>query len=173
MAQTLFTAATMTETLVRVVNLAVTTVDGCDYAGLLFPDSTNVVYQVHTNAVVPVIDGLQHRTNKGPAIDAIAHRMVFYSGDLSTDLRWPHFSSSAAALGIRSVLALPLTADAQFGAVNLYARSPSAWGVVDRARAAILAALAGFAFSVAHSHDDELHRADNFQTALPSRGDHR
>jgi len=49
------------------------------------------------------------------------------------------------------VLALPLSADAQFGALNLYAIYPVAFGVVDRARAAILVSMASLALSVAYS----------------------
>jgi len=72
-------------------------------------------------------------------------------------------------LGIRSVLALPLTANSQLGALNLYARYPGVFGVFDRARAALLASLAGLALSVAHSHEDEERRADNLHGALVSR----
>ena len=55
------------------------------------------------------------------------------------------------------------------GALNLYARYPSAFGVVDRAKATILVSMAGLALSVAHSHEDEERRAANFQAALSSR----
>ena len=66
---------------------------------------------------------------------------------------------------------MPLSADAQIGALNLYARYPSAFGVVDRAKAAILASMAGLALSIAQSHEDEERRAAELQTALSSRDD--
>ncbi len=81
----------------------------------------------------------------------------------------PSFSQLAAGTGIRSVLSLPLTSGGQLGALNLYACFPVAFGVVDRARAAILASLAGLAYSVAHSHEDEDRRALSLHTALSTR----
>jgi GAF domain-containing protein len=76
--------------------------------------------------------------------------MVFYAEDLRSDLRWPTFAPLADAVGIRSMLALPLSADARLGALNLYARFPIAFGVVDRAQAAILASLSSLALTMAH-----------------------
>jgi len=124
---------------------------------------------VHTDPIVVEVDALQQQTGEGPCLDAIAKRTVFHSDDLETELRWVHFAPQATRVGIRSVLALPLTANSQLGALNLYARYPGVFGVYDRARAAILASLAGLALSVAHSHEDEDRRADNLHAALASR----
>jgi AmiR/NasT family two-component response regulator len=44
-----------------------------------------------------------------------------------------------------------------------------AFGVIDRAKATILASLASLALSVAHSHEDEERRAAAFHSALASR----
>jgi hypothetical protein len=67
------------------------------------------------------------------------------------------------------VLALPLSAYAERGALNLYARYPSAFGVVDRAKAAMLVSMVSLALSVAHSHEDGERRAANLHGALSSR----
>jgi len=60
---------------------------------------------------------------------------------------WPAFGPEATAAGIRSVLAVPLAASGVVGALNLYARYPAAFGVVDRARHSLhhhpICALAG------------------------------
>jgi GAF domain-containing protein len=169
MAQVLFTAGTVTDTLSSVVDLAVATIDGCDFAGIFLLDGVVVTTPAHTDPFVIAIDALQQSLAEGPCMDAIAHRMVFYAEDLSSDLRWPQFSPQGAAAGIRSVLALPLSADARHGAVNLYARLPIAFGVVDRAKAAILASLASLALSAALSHEDEERRALSLQAALRTR----
>jgi AmiR/NasT family two-component response regulator len=95
--------------------------------------------------------------------------MIFYADDLDNDLRWPRFAPQASAAGMRSMLALPLTAYGLHGALNLYARYPAAFGVVDRAKATILASLAGLALSAAHSHEDEERRADSLHVALSTR----
>jgi hypothetical protein len=168
-AQILFTAGSVTDTLASVVDLAVATIDGCDYAGVFLVDGNRVTTPVHTDPTVIEVDALQHQGGEGPCLDAIAQRTVFYAEDLSTDQRWPQFAQRAAAAGIRSALALPLSADAQLGAVNLYARFPIAFGVMDRAKAAILVSLASLALTVANSHEDEVRRSLTFQTALSSR----
>jgi hypothetical protein len=124
---------------------------------------------VHTDPIVLEVDALQQQTNEGPCLDAIAHRLIFYADDLSKDLRWLHFAPLATRAGIRSVLALPLSADTDRGALNLYARYPSAFGVVDRAKAALLVSMANLALSVAHSHEDGERRAANLHAGLSSR----
>jgi GAF domain-containing protein len=169
MARVLFTAGSVTQTLSSVVELAVATIEGCDFAGLLLVEGDVVTTPVHTDPVVAQIDALQHRTGEGPCLDALAYRLIFYADDLSRDLRWLHFAPLAADAGIRSVLALPLSSDSQFGVLNLYSRYPAAFGVDGRAKAAILVSLASLALSIAHSHEDEERRAANFHAALGSR----
>lgn len=168
-AKTLFAAGPVTATLASVVELAVSTIDGCDFAGLFLIDGDTVTTPVHTDPIVVEIDALQHSTGEGPCLDAIAYRLIFYADDLERDLRWLHFAPQASKAGIRSVLALPLSANAQLGALNLYARFPLAFGVVDRAKAAILASMASIALSVAYSHEDEERRTENLHVALSSR----
>jgi GAF domain-containing protein len=168
-ARTLFSAGSVTDTLASVVELAVSTIEGCDFAGLFLLDAGLVTTPVHTDPIVAVVDSLQQQTGEGPCLDAITHRLIFYADDLGRDLRWLHFAPQATKVGIRSVLALPLSVDAQLGALNLYARYPIAFGVVDRAKAAILASLASLALSVAQSHEDEERREFNLHAALASR----
>jgi hypothetical protein len=168
-ARALFSAGSVTDTLASVVQSAVATIDGCDFAGVFLLDGDVITTSAHTESIVIEADALQHATGEGPCLDAIAHRSVFYAEDLVGELRWPNFSPQAVDVGIRSVLALPLSGDVTFGAVNLYAALPIAFGVIDRAKASILASLANFALTVAHSHEDEERRALNFQAALSSR----
>lgn len=168
-ARILFSAGSVNETLTSVVHLAVETIEGCDFAGLFLLDDSVVSTPVHTDPLVVEIDALQHQAGEGPCLDAITLRLTFYGEDLARDLRWLHFAPQAVQAGIRSVLALPLSSDAQLGALNLYARYPAAFGVVDRAKAAILVSLASLALSVAHSHENEERRAVNLQAALTSR----
>jgi transcriptional regulator with GAF, ATPase, and Fis domain len=168
-AKTLFAAGDVTSTLESVIDLAVSTIDGCDYAGIFLIDGQTVTTPVHTDEIVVTIDALQHSTGEGPCLDAIAHRLIYYVDDLERDQRWLHFSPKASQAGIRSVLALPLSANAKLGALNLYALYPIAFGVIDRARAAILASMASLALSVAYTHEDSERRAENLHAALASR----
>ena len=169
MARILFSARNVTETLAQVVKLAVTTIEGCDFAGLSLVENEEVTTPIHSDPMASEIDNLQYKANEGPCLDAIAHRLIFYADDLGRDPRWPQFGPLAEAVGIRSVLALPLSAGGSMGALNLYARYPAAFGVVDRANGVILATLAGLSISAAHAHEDEERRATNFTNALGTR----
>jgi GAF domain-containing protein len=168
-AQTLFAAGSVIDTLDSVVTTAVASIDGCDWAGIFLFDGDVVVTPAYTDPIVMEADSLQHISGEGPCLDAIAQRLVFYAEDLSSDPRWPGFASRAAALGIRCALALPLSSEGHRGAVNLYARLPNAFEVVDRAKAVILSSLASLALTVAYSHEDEERRAAGFAAALRTR----
>jgi hypothetical protein len=168
-AQILFSAGGVIETLDSVVNTAVATIEGCDWAGIFLFDGDVVVTPAYTDPIVTETDSLQHLSGEGPCLDAITHRLAFYGEDLSIDTRWPGFASRAAEIGIRSALALPLSSDAHPGALNLYARFPSAFGVMDRAKAVVLSSLASLALSAAYSHEDEERRAAGLAAALRTR----
>jgi GAF domain-containing protein len=168
-AQILFSAGSVHDTLEQVVALAVHTIEGCDFAGLFLLEGGVVVTPVHTAQVVEEIDTLQRESGQGPCLDAIAKRAMVYGDDLQSDDRWASFGPAAAGRGIRSALALPLTTNDTIGAINLYARYPAAFGVVDRAKGVILASLASVALNAAHSFEDEERRIENLHSALSSR----
>jgi hypothetical protein len=67
------------------------------------------------------------------------------------------------------VLALQLFGNSALGALNLYARYPNAFGVIDRGKALVLAAFAGFAISSAREHEDERRQIDTLKTSLATR----
>jgi ANTAR domain-containing protein/GAF domain-containing protein len=165
----LFSAGGVPDTLTEVAQVAVATIEGCDAAGIFWMADGTVTTPVHTDPVVAEVDALQHRTGEGPCLDAIAQGAVFYAGDLGNDPRWPRFGPEATAMGMRSLLALPLLAGDAVGALNLYARYPDAFGVIDRARGLLLGAVAALAFSTARTHEDEERRAANLHVALATR----
>jgi hypothetical protein len=169
-AQGLFQAGGVELTLRAIVDLAVATIEGCDFAGLFVIKAGRVTTPVHTAPVVAELDDLQIRGNQGPCLDCMARGTALYAEDLADDDRWPDFGPQAAAAGARSLLALCLLNDGVVaGALNLYARYPLAFGAVDRARGLVLAGLAGLALSVAEAHEEEVRRAENLRQALITR----
>lgn len=168
-ARTLFAAGNVSDTLQRVVDLSVETIDGCDFAGIFAVDKAVVTTPVRTHPIVIEIDELQHRCGEGPCLDAVAQRRTFYGADLAEDARWPSFGPQAAAAGIRSVLAFALFEAGMRGALNLYARYPQAFGAVDRANGQIFATLSDLALKLAAAHEDEMRRAVNLQHAMVTR----
>ena len=171
MAQTvsLFSAGGVQETLDQVVGLAVSTIDGCEFAGIFLMQGEAVTTPVCTDSLVTEIDALQHASGEGPCLDALSGSGPFYAEDLGDDVRWPNFGPEAVAQGMRSLLALPLHLNGAPGALNLYARDPMAFSAVDQGRGILLASLAGLAFTAAQSHEDEERKALQLQTALATR----
>jgi len=168
-ARILFSARGVTETLGRVVELAVETVEGCDFAGLMLIEGGVVATPVFTDPMVGEIDDIQREYGEGPCLNAVSDRIVTYADDLERERRWPRFSPRAVDAGIRSVLALPFSGDEQRGALNLYSRYPAAFGVVDRGKAVVLASLATLALFAAHTYEFEERRVENLHAALHTR----
>ena len=168
-ARVLFSAGTVADTLQRVIELAVDTIEGCDFAGIFLLEGDAVTTPVHTDPMVIKVDALQHRYRQGPCLDVVADDSTLYVNDLAGDSRWPLYAPAATAAGVRSILALSLSAEGTKGALNLYARYPQAFGVIDRAKGLLLAGLAGQALSTARAHDEEAQRLDNLQGALFTR----
>ncbi len=67
---TLLTAGSVRDTLGRVVELAVTTIEGCDFAGIFVLDEGTVATPVYTDQVVTDLDDLQRQAGEGPCLDA-------------------------------------------------------------------------------------------------------
>jgi hypothetical protein len=168
-ARVLFAAGSLEETLTQVVGLAIHIVDACEFAGIFLLERDGAVDVASTHRLVGELDALQRRLGEGPSLDAVEHGLTFYADELGEDQRWSDFGPAAATQGVRSVFALPVRGEATLGALTLYAGYPQAFGVIDRAKALLLAALAGIATSAARSHDDEASRADNLHAALVTR----
>jgi hypothetical protein len=168
-ARSLFSVGSVLEVSTKAVELAVANIEGCDFAGLFLMEGDVVNTPVSTDSIVAAIDALQHQTVEGPCLDAVTRGLIFYSHDLGSDLRWTYFAPQATRAGIRSQMAVPLTADRQHAVLNLCARRPNAFGVLDRAKATMLATLTSLARRVAQSHEDDRRRSAGFRNALASR----
>jgi hypothetical protein len=168
-AQRLFLAGGVELTLQAVVDLALTSIEGCDFSGIFILRAGRVITPALTCPVVAELDALQLRLGEGPGLDAMAERTTFYAEDLNGDPRWPTFGPQAAGAGVRSLLALCLAGDGTMGALNLYARYPLAFGALDRARGVVLAGLAGLALGLAEAHEKQVRRAENLRQALVTR----
>jgi hypothetical protein len=165
----LFAANSVQEALDQVVELAVSTIEGCDYAGIFLMEGEAVTTPVCSDPIVIQFDALQHSAGEGPCLDALSGHSAVYAEDLADDSRWAVFGPEAATKGTRSLLALPLDFNGAPAALNLYARYPSAFGVIDRGRGLLLAALGGLAFTTASAHEEEERKATQLHAALATR----
>jgi GAF domain-containing protein len=168
-ANAVLSGSTLEETLQQVVSTAVSTMDGCDSAGVFVVDGHSVRSVAYTSDAVVELDTLQDALGEGPCLDAASSAAVVYVTDLSEDERYPEFRSASTTADIRTVLACPLASDGMRGALSLYARLPNAFGATDRAKGTILAALAGAAIASTARRADLQSQNVNLQAALVSR----
>ncbi len=142
-------------TLAKIVELAVSTVDGCDHAGVTLVEERTVRTPAASDDVPRLVDTVQYETGEGPCLDAIRKHEVFQTDDLLREVRWPNFSRRAAEeSGVASMLCFRLFVEADtMGALNMYSRNKGAFDAEDRAVGSIFAAHAAVALSAARQQD--------------------
>ncbi len=162
--RSLFAEPDLRDTLQRIVELAVVTIPGCDYAGVSLIERRAKVYTpVSTDDVVRRSDALQYELREGPALDSIWSTDYVYLPDLRKSQRWPRFAEAAAQLPIGSLLTFRLfTAQETLGALSLYARATQAFHEQDHDVGVIFSAQAASALAATR-------RITNLNRALDTR----
>jgi GAF domain-containing protein len=125
---------------------------GCTHGGVVLARRGGLAGTAAvTDPVVEQADQLQVEHGEGPAVTAIADGAdSVYVADTRIDQRWPAWSPKAAALGLRSVLALRLHASGiTLGVLELFHTEPAGFDTDDDAVAHILARHASIAVAVA------------------------
>jgi hypothetical protein len=171
-ARTLGAGPTVDVTLGRIVPAAIESIDACEPAGIFLLEGEEIRTVAASDSLVEQVDTLQQETGEGPCLDAVRSGVPYdLVDDLRQDAAYPLFGPRAAALGIRSVLALRLLTDHRIGALNLYAELPRAFSVLDRAKAVLLASHASVALDAAEARAHDADTSDrNLHAALASRG---
>ena len=148
-ARTLLAEETLPATLTKICALAVSTIDGCDHAGITVVHKRELSTQGATDDVPVRVDALQYETNGGPCVDAIREHEVFQADDLAHDERWPEFARrTVAETGVHSMLSFRLFAEADtMGALNLYSKETNAFDDAAREVGSVFAAHAAVAMS--------------------------
>lgn len=121
--------------------------------------------------IATVADEAQYTEQQGPCLLALASGEEVVIDDLSTEQRFGNYPGKAEALGLRSVVALPMMPgnDATLGALNLYAAEPGVFtdGTLTRARA--LASAAAGAVEVARRIVEQAQLNQDLRAAMASR----
>lgn len=118
----------LTDLLTRVAELAAAAIPGADGAGLTLLEQSHSDTIVASAPFVADVDAIQYGIGEGPCITAAREGRTVRSGSLSADAQWPRFGPRVAALGVHSVLSLPLLApDRVVGAMNVFAHQPNAF----------------------------------------------
>ena len=124
-----------------------------------------------TNDTAQALDDAQYAAREGPCLTAAQENRVVRIEDIETDERWPMFSASARANGIRSSLSVPI-------AVVTTARSPGStsmatsiggFGEADEQLCQAFAAQASVVVSNAQSYWGVFELSENLSKAMETR----
>jgi transcriptional regulator with GAF, ATPase, and Fis domain len=130
-----------------------------------------------SDPVAAQVDEVQYKLDDGPCLHAMRDGHTVRIEDTTTrtidtgvEARWPEFEERAASHGIRSCLALPLIADGRsIGAINLYARTASAFGAAEARRAENFAENASGALTLALRLSSHVLLIEQLRSSLSSR----
>lgn len=141
------------ETVDAVVQFALQALN-CSYAGVaLYTRGGQPEVPAVTDPVVAEIYQFQMRGEDGPLFATMRDRATVLVRDTTTDTRWPDWATKVTALGVRSVLDVPLAlgdeASPTVGVLGLYSPQPDAFDTDDEAIAHILARHATVALATA------------------------
>ena len=121
---------TLQDTLQRIVRAAVENVPGAEFAGITVVEGRRKVStQAWTDKLVCDADRSQYETSQGPCLDTVYEQQTVRVCDIQTEERWPEFTARGAKLGLGSQISFQLyvTGD-NLGALNLYSKTPEAFG---------------------------------------------
>ncbi|MBA2560836.1 MAG: GAF and ANTAR domain-containing protein [Propionibacteriales bacterium] len=151
------------ETLTRITRCACETIPGVDFASISvrYRDGHLTTF-APTDEITTRADTLQYEMREGPCFSAASDRNIVNSVDIGTDPRWPTYGPAAAALGLKSQLALSFYENSQSrGALNLYS---SKGGLLSDQEA--LAELFAKHAAIAMGH---VHAVDGLHDAMETR----
>lgn len=135
---------------------------GADHAGVTLIRSRGRLATVGaTDDLINKVDELQVELREGPCVKAALDAPENISADLAVEPRWPHWGPRVAALGLRSILSVPLrTRDRRLGALNVYGVDTDRFGDQDAETGHLFAAHAAAALSAAMAQADLRHAVE-------------
>jgi GAF domain-containing protein len=154
-----------------ITSLAVETVPGSTGAGVtLIDDRGRRESSAATDPLVERADALQYELDEGPCLAAAALRQVVRIDDVTTDRRWPRWTSEVESLGLRAALSAPLVAgDRCEGALKVYALEPDAFDTHTEQVVTLFAAQAAILVANVQSRERAERLSDALRRAVRSR----
>jgi len=142
------------ETVEAVVEFGLQALD-CSHAGVaLMVRGGRAEVPAATDPVVAEIFHSAMAADSGPLIESMRNHKTVLVCDTLTEQRWPDWSAKVTALGVRSVLDVPLTtSQGTVGMLGLYSTRPDAFSTDDIAVAHILARHASVAVATARREE--------------------
>ena len=149
-------------TLEMLTRSALETVPGTDCVSISMKrDDGEIETIAPTDLLAVAVDEVQYELREGPCYETVTSRSLVTTTDLAHDSRWPNFGPRAAAMGIRSQLAVVLVdEEGRRASLNLYSKQLD--GFVDVDMAEMFASHAALVMGLART-------VQQFDTAVGSR----
>ena len=124
-----------------------------------------------TDDAALAIDRAQYVAREGPCLDAAQERRVVRIDDTEEEQRWPTFTASARAKGIRSSLSLPLILSSQdtVAGFNIYGSLAGGFTDDDQQLCEAFAAQASIVVSIVQAYWTVFELARGLSKAMASR----
>ena len=108
----------------RVAETGCRLLTNCTSASVTLIDQGRAITVGSTNDTAQALDDAQYAAREGPCLTAAREVRFVRLDDIAADERWPMFSASALAHGVRSSLSVPLVLAAvnTFGGFNIYGK---------------------------------------------------
>lgn len=166
----LLSARSVEQFLHEMAVMAARMVSGGLSCGMTMQPSGKPVTVACSDQVAARVDEVQYELDEGPCLYAMRDGHMVRIKDTAEKAHWPEFEAQAARRGIRSCLALPLKAGGKpVGALNLYSRTASAFGIAEARRAENFAENASGALSLALRLASHAALIEQLRSSLTSR----
>lgn len=100
----------------------------CVAAGVTLVDGDDLAVLIGSSPLGEELEAAQWAARQGPGLDAIRQLQVFNVGSLRLARAWPRFAEAVERAGVRSCLAVPITAGGRaLGSLALYSEQEAAF----------------------------------------------
>ena len=160
------TGESVEEIVMHVLRLAHTAVDGCELASCTL-DQLQSAFPRSRLSVVVDLNSAEADLDGGPCRTAIDEGKAISVGDMGERTRWPRYEEVAVALGVRSVLAVPLSSVR--GVLCLYSHRSHAFTSADESQGVLLASIVDLVIETGGARARAEDHLANLSAALASR----
>lgn len=154
-----------------IVHIAAAGIPGAESTSITIVRGDEAFTAAHAGAMALAADELQYERGYGPCMDAGRGNVVLRVDDMAAETRWPDYSATVLATGVRSSLSLPLPYQGSaIGALNVYSTQIRAFATDEAVQAAVeVAEAVAVAVANADAHAQVVDQAHNMRRAMESR----
>jgi GAF domain-containing protein len=164
-------AAETVETIVELImRSAVATIPETMGAGVTLIDARGARSVSASDPLVEQTDALQYELDAGPCLTAWRDQVTVRIDDVTSETRWPEWCASAAELGVRAMVSVPLVAGGRStGAIKVYSSVPEAYDERDEHLLTLFAQQAAILLANTQSLADARRLSTDLAHALDNR----